>query len=117
MLTPFADEDSVCRLLEPVQRAPSVHNTQPWYFRIVADDRIDICARFGAGAGLAGIALSSLLKADTPVDPLAPKTPHHKPTAKSVIFLFMEGARRKPCVPRSWLSDCREYAPCCSGYV
>ena len=47
MLTPFADEDSICRLLEPVQRAPSVHNTQPWYFRIVAEDRIDICARFG----------------------------------------------------------------------
>ena len=51
MLKPFAGEDSVCRLLEPVQRAPSVHNTQPWYFRIVADDRIDICARFGDGAG------------------------------------------------------------------
>lgn len=50
MLKPFADEDSVYRLLEPVQRAPSVHNTQPWYFRIVADDRIDICARFGDGA-------------------------------------------------------------------
>ena len=50
MLKPFADEDSVYRLLEPVQRAPSVHNTQPWYFRIVADDRIDICARFGARA-------------------------------------------------------------------
>ena len=49
MLKPFADEDSVYRLLEPVQRAPSVHNTQPWYFRIVADDRIDICARFGDG--------------------------------------------------------------------
>ena len=47
MLKPFADQDSVYRLLEPVQRAPSVHNTQPWYFRIVAEDRIDICARFG----------------------------------------------------------------------
>jgi hypothetical protein len=50
MLKPFANEDSVYRLLEPVQRAPSVHNTQPWYFRIVAEDRIDICARFGDGA-------------------------------------------------------------------
>jgi hypothetical protein len=47
MLKPFANQDSVFRLLEPVQRAPSVHNTQPWYFRIVAEDRIDICARFG----------------------------------------------------------------------
>jgi nitroreductase len=53
MLKPFANEDSVYRLLEPVQRAPSVHNTQPWYFRIVADDRIDICARFDAGADAA----------------------------------------------------------------
>src|ERR1700730_11071985 len=53
MLKVLADEGAVCRLLEPVQRAPSVHNTQPWWFRIVADDRIDICARFGDGAGLA----------------------------------------------------------------
>ena len=53
MLKPFADEDSVYRLLEPVQRAPSVHNTQPWYFRIAAEDRIDICARFGDGADAA----------------------------------------------------------------
>src|ERR1700722_7870750 len=44
-----------------------------------------------AGSGLAGIALASLLKADAPIDPLAPKTPHHPPKAKSVIFLFMEG--------------------------
>ena len=50
MLKPFADQDSVYRLLELVQRAPSVHNTQPWYFRIAAEDRIDICARFGDGA-------------------------------------------------------------------
>jgi hypothetical protein len=49
MLKPFADEDSVYQLLKPVQLAPSVHNTQPWYFRIAADDRIDICARFGDG--------------------------------------------------------------------
>jgi hypothetical protein len=50
MLKPFANQDSVYRLLEPVQKAPSVHNTQPWYFRIAAEDRIDICARFGDGA-------------------------------------------------------------------
>jgi nitroreductase len=50
MLMPFADEDSIYRLLEPVQRAPSVHNIQPWFFRIVADDRIDLCARFGDSA-------------------------------------------------------------------
>ncbi len=65
MLKPFADEDDVYRLLEPVQRAPSVHNTQPWWFRIVADDRIDICARFGAGTELTGngrLALSPVLR-------------------------------------------------------
>jgi hypothetical protein len=49
-----------------------------------------------AGSGLAGIALAGLLQRDgyaatKVVDPLAPKQPHHKPTAKSVIWLFMEG--------------------------
>ncbi len=44
-----------------------------------------------AGSGLASIALASLLKADAAPDPLAPKTPHHPPKAKSVIWLFMEG--------------------------
>ena len=46
-----------------------------------------------AGSGLAGIALASLLdeEAKASLDPLAPKTPHHAPLAKSVIFLFMEG--------------------------
>jgi hypothetical protein len=51
-----------------------------------------------AGSGLAGIALASMIAeeqaraATTKTgDPLDPKTPHHKPTAKSVIFLFMEG--------------------------
>src|ERR1700709_1556637 len=47
-----------------------------------------------AGSGLAGIALASMLAEDaaaSTADPLALKTPDHKPTAKSVIFLFMEG--------------------------
>jgi len=52
-----------------------------------------------AGSGLAGIALADMLAQHAvaapsqrvSVDPLAPKAPHHKPTAKSVIFLFMEG--------------------------
>ncbi len=49
-----------------------------------------------AGGGLGAIALSAMLSAEsvsasTAVDPLQPKQPHHKPTAKSVIFLFMEG--------------------------
>ena len=50
-----------------------------------------------AGSGLAGMALASMLAEDgyaaprVAQDPLAPKKPHHTPTAKSVIFLFMEG--------------------------
>ena len=47
-----------------------------------------------AGAGFGSLALASLVQqvsaaADKP-DALS-KGPHHKPTAKSVIFLFMEG--------------------------
>src|SRR5262245_36844489 len=41
--------------------------------------------------GLGALALSSMMQAANPVDPLAPKKPDHPPTAKSVIFLFMEG--------------------------
>ncbi len=55
-----------------------------------------------AGGGLGAIALSYLLAQDGFLpqaaaavkghdDPLAPKLPHHAPTAKSVIWLFMEG--------------------------
>ena len=50
MYRPFANADSIFRLLEPVQRAPSVFNTQPWWFRILADDRIELCARIGEGS-------------------------------------------------------------------
>jgi hypothetical protein len=51
-----------------------------------------------AGSGLAGIALANLLAGDgalaaatAKADPLAPKSGHHAPKAKSVIWLFMEG--------------------------
>ncbi|MFN8005092.1 MAG: DUF1501 domain-containing protein [Acidobacteriota bacterium] len=54
-----------------------------------------------SSAGLCSLALSSLLAADgfaqtppkktTALDPLAPKKPHHRARAKSVIFLFLEG--------------------------
>ncbi len=40
------------------------------------------------GVGLGAVALRQLLQAS---DPLAPKKPHHDPTAKNVIFLFMGG--------------------------
>jgi len=50
-----------------------------------------------ASAGLGGIALAAMLAEDAfaegtaAPDPLAPKTPHLTPRAKSVIWLFMEG--------------------------
>ncbi len=50
-----------------------------------------------ASGGLGAIALASLLADDVPgaddnvPDPLAPKKPHHKVRATSVIWLFMEG--------------------------
>ena len=53
-----------------------------------------------AGSGLGAFALASMLDSDGVLpraaaaevpDPLAPKLPHFKATAKSVIFLFIEG--------------------------
>jgi hypothetical protein len=47
------------------------------------------------GSGLAAVALAKMIEEDaragTGVDPLAPKQPHHTPTAKSIIWLFIEG--------------------------
>ena len=58
--------------------------------------RRDFFAR--SGSGLAGIALAQMLHEDgllaattASADPMAPKPPHHPPTAKSIIWLFMEG--------------------------
>ena len=48
-----------------------------------------------SGSGLGAIALNAMLSAESAAgavtDPLKPKKPHFKATAKSVIFLFMEG--------------------------
>ncbi len=52
-----------------------------------------------SGSGLGAIALAAMLQdegltraaAATVADPLRPKPPHFRPTAKSVIWLFMEG--------------------------
>lgn len=41
--------------------------------------------------GLGALAVSSMLQGARQTDPLAPKKPDHTPTAKSVIWLFMEG--------------------------
>jgi uncharacterized protein (DUF1501 family) len=44
-----------------------------------------------AACGLGTIALADLLHGSAPAEPLAPRKPHFEPTAKNVIFLFMEG--------------------------
>src|SRR2546423_14962025 len=51
-----------------------------------------------AGGGFGALALAYLLgeksargAESSELSPLFPKTPHHRATAKSVIFLFMEG--------------------------
>ena len=48
-----------------------------------------------AGCGFGSLALAAMLAEDgllaSETDPLAPKQPHHTPTAKRVIFLFMSG--------------------------
>src|ERR1041385_4836605 len=41
--------------------------------------------------GLGALAISSMLQGADRVDPLAPKKPDHVPSARSVIWLFMEG--------------------------
>ena len=51
MLKPFADAHSIYHVIEPALRAPSVYNTQPWSFRIVADDRIELRASAGDDGG------------------------------------------------------------------
>ena len=59
-----------------------------------SNTRRDFLLRGGAGFG--ALALTGLLSSDTTVapnhdNPYAIKQPHFKPTAKRVIFLFMEG--------------------------
>ena len=50
----------------------------------------------GAGSGLGAMAIAALLAEESHAaavhDPTIPRKPHHAPKAKSVIFLFMEGA-------------------------
>jgi hypothetical protein len=44
-----------------------------------------------SSSGLGALAFSAMLQGADRLDPLAPKKPDHQPTAKSVIWLFMEG--------------------------
>ena len=43
------------------------------------------------GAGFGALALSALLESDSALGKMPPGTPQHKPRAKSVIFVFLEG--------------------------
>lgn len=55
--------------------------------------RRDWLSRTGCGFGalaLAGLASETALAAKS-TNPIAPKAPHHKPKAKRIIFLFMQG--------------------------
>jgi hypothetical protein len=47
-----------------------------------------------AANGFGAVALAAMMSEAAqaaPIDAMAPKTPHHKPRAKSVIFLYMDG--------------------------
>ncbi|MGO9781828.1 MAG: hypothetical protein ACLPKE_07860 [Streptosporangiaceae bacterium] len=51
MPKPFADASSIYHVIEPALWAPSVYNTQPWSFRITADDRIELRANVSDSGG------------------------------------------------------------------
>jgi hypothetical protein len=72
-----------------------IGNLEDSHYRRTATRR-DFFTR--AGSGLAAVALAQMLQEDrlraattTGVDPMDPKKPDHPPTAKSIIWLFMEG--------------------------
>jgi nitroreductase len=44
MYRPLADDGMVRQLVEAAAAAPSIHNTQPWRFRVVGDDLIEVRA-------------------------------------------------------------------------
>ena len=44
-----------------------------------------------SACGFGMLSLAGLLGAESPANPLGPKTPHFTPRAKRVIFLFMHG--------------------------
>src|SRR5947209_17696645 len=44
-----------------------------------------------AACGFGYLALAGLAQAASGDNPLAPKVPHHRPRAKRVIFIFMQG--------------------------
>ena len=42
MYRPLADSGIVRRIVEAAGAAPSIHNTQPWRFRVVGDDLLEV---------------------------------------------------------------------------
>ena len=42
MYRPLADDGMVRRIVAAAAAAPSIHNTQPWRFRIVGDDLMEV---------------------------------------------------------------------------
>src|SRR5262252_7414344 len=44
MLKLLANEGILRRIIESAAAAPSIHNTQPWHFRVVADDLLEVRA-------------------------------------------------------------------------
>jgi nitroreductase len=62
MLSPFADDHSLFRIIRAAQRAPSVYNTQPWSFWIRADDRIELRPHMATEPGHPGVWLDRQLQ-------------------------------------------------------
>jgi hypothetical protein len=75
-----------------------IHCTGPTGPETAPLSRRAFLRRAGGGFGMIALAAmlaeEGLLAADAPdrtLDPLAPRRPHHRPRARSVIFLFMSG--------------------------
>ena len=67
----FADARSIYHVIEPALWAPSVYNSQPWSFRITADDRIELRANVSDSAGATRGRWDLLLHSPAP-GPLGP---------------------------------------------
>jgi nitroreductase len=134
-MTTFPDDATMCAALELAVRAPSVHNTQPWRFRVgtrgislhadytrqlpVTDaDRRDLVISCGAAlhhlrvalAALGWLPLTHRLPDPTSPDHLAtveplPRTAHHADLALAVSIPRRRTDRR-PYLPRAVPDSC-----------
>src|SRR5215471_20848296 len=114
MYRPLADAGIARRLVEAAGAAPSVHNTQPWRFRVAGDDLLEIhgdrngCSSSGSATGQrvparrgAGRTTSCLDRAQRSTDvPESPWSRHHGGTRVEAEFglpgaaASAEGGRR-----------------------